>query len=470
MMNTLLPNHHSWAAQELATADFGDARLAKRLVRIVADKLANPTASIPLASGNWAATKATYRFLASEQVAPASIRAAHLDATRIRIQQHDTVLVLQDTPELVYTSHPHTTDLGFLDHASSRGLKVHSALAATTQGVPLGLVQQSVWTRDEATKGRKSRKRPQAERESQRWLTTLAEAQQAIKAPTRLIVVADREADIYPLFIAPRDERTDLVIRATYNRGLVGGNKLEDVAKAVVWHGSRTIAIPGNGTRAARTATVQIGWTSVQVMPPQDYPRPASAPRPTLQLVVVEEREPSAGVKPLRWLLWTTLPVTTWDEALYVVQIYEKRWLIERYHYVLKSGCGIEQLQLEAAERLERALAVSCIVAWRLLWLTYQARETPDVPCTEILARHEWEALVCTVQGTPVPPSEPPSLREAVRMIAQLGGFLARKGDREPGVKTIWRGLIRLDDIAATWLLACAWNEHQSDHSFVGNG
>jgi hypothetical protein len=470
--HTLSPNHQSWAAQELATADLGDARLSKRLVRIVADKLANPTASIPHASGSWAATKATYRFLDSKQVAADSIRAAHLDATRSRITQHDTVLVLQDTTELLYTSHPHTLGLGDLDHASSKGLKVHSALAATESGVPLGLVQQAIWARQTTPKAKrpKRRKRPQAERESQRWLTTLAQAQKALKAPTRLIVVADREADIYPLFIAPRDERTNLVIRATYNRGLVGDLKLEDVTKTVTWQGTRTVGIPGNGSRAARTATVQIGWTRVQLLPPQDYPRPASAARPTLQLVVVEERQPPAGVKPLRWLLWTTLPVTTWDEARVVVQIYEKRWLIERYHFVLKSGCGIEKLQLETAERLERALAVCCIAAWRLLWLTYQARETPEVACTEILARHEWEALVCVVQGRLEPPSEPPSLRAAVRMIAQLGGFLARKGDGEPGVKTLWRGLIRLNDIATTWLFARASNEHQRDQSLMGNG
>jgi hypothetical protein len=470
-MNTLLPNHHTWAAQELATADFGDTRLSKRLVRIVADKLAKPTASIPHASGSWAATKATYRFLASEQVTADSIRAAHADATCSRMEPKDTVLIVQDTTELLYTSHPHTTGLGDLDHALSKGLKVHSALAATLDGVPLGLVQQHVWARHAAPKGRKSRKRPQEARESQRWLTTLAEVQKAIPAPTRLIVLADREADIYPLFIASRDERTELVIRATYNRGLVGGSKLEQVAKAVAWQGSRTVSILGNGSRAARTATVQIGWLSVQLTPPQDYPRPASAPRPTLQLVVVEECDPGAGVKPLRWLLWTTLPVTSWDEAIAVVSAYERRWLIERYHYVLKSGCGIEQLQLETAERLERALAVWCIVAWRLLWLTYTARERPDVPCTEVFARHQWQALVCTIQQTAEPPSQPPTLRDAVRMVAQLGGFLARTGDGEPGVKTLWRGLTRLDDIAATWLLVRgSADDHQLDRSLMGNG
>jgi hypothetical protein len=470
-MNTFLSHHQSWAAHELATADFGDARLSKRLVRIVADKLAKPTASIPQASGSWPATKATYRFLDSEQVAADSIRAAHLDATCSRIQHHQTVLVLQDTTELLYTSHPHTTGMGDLDHAGSKGLKVHSALAATLDGVPLGLVYQSVWARQPPSTARKSRKRPpQVERESQRWLTTLDEAQQALKPPTRLIVVADREADIYPLFIEPRDERTDLVIRATYNRGLVGGSKLHDAVESISWQGSRTITIPGNGSRAARSATVQIGWTTVQLLPPQDYPRPASAPRPMLQLVVVEERDAPTGVKPLRWLLWTTLSVASWDEAVAVVQMYEKRWLIERYHYVLKSGCGIEQLQLSTAERLERALAVCCIVAWRVLWLTYQARKTPEVACSEVFARHEWEALVCTVQGRAVPPSEPPSLHEAVRMVAQLGGFLARKGDGDPGVKTLWRGLTRLQDIAATWLLVRGTADHQLDRSLMGNG
>src|SRR5215208_5467697 len=130
-MKTHTPNHHSWAAQELASARLGDARLNQRLVRIVADKLANPTASIPQASGSWTATKATYRFLASAQFSTDRIRQAPLDATRTRVAPLDSVLVLQDTTELNYTTHPHTSGLGHLDHALSSGLKVHSALAAT---------------------------------------------------------------------------------------------------------------------------------------------------------------------------------------------------------------------------------------------------------------------------------------------------------------------------------------------------
>ena len=463
-------DQYRWAAEELASVDLGAARLNKRLIRIVADKVANPTASIPQASGTWAATKATYAFLSSKQFATDRILQAHLDATHARAAAQQTVLVLQDTTELNYSTHPKTTGLGHLDNAHCSGLKVHSGLAATLDGVPLGLVYQQVWTRDAASKGRNSRKLPQEQRESQRWLTTLEQVQVALPTAKRLILVADREADIYPLFIAPRDERTELVVRATYNRGLVGGHNLEDVAASVHWQGERLVHIPGNGTRQPRDATVQIGWVSVEMLPPSDYPRPASAPRPRVQLVVVEEKEPPVGVKPLRWLLWTTLRVTCWEEAVAVVEIYRKRWLIERFHFVWKSGCGIEQLQLETAEGLQRALSICCIVAWRLLWLTYQAREHGEASCTTVFAEHEWQALVCTLHNTAEPPSEPPRLREAVRMVAQLGGFLGRKGDAEPGVKTLWRGLTRLADIAATWLLLRGTSPPQLDTSLMGNG
>ena len=187
-----------------------------------------------------------------------------------------------------------------------------------------------------------------------------------------------------------------------------------------------------------------------------------------MQVVVAEELSPPAGVKPLRWVLLTTLEVTGWDDAVQIVRWYRTRWLIERYHFVLKSGCGIEKLQLETADRLQRALAVYCVVAWRLLWLTYEARQQPDEVCTVVLAAHEWQALYCTIHQTAIPPATPPTLRQAVRWIAQLGGFLARTGDGEPGVQTIWRGLRRLDDIAAIWLLLHHTTPNQLDNSSYG--
>ncbi|HMQ33120.1 MAG TPA: transposase DNA-binding-containing protein [Chloroflexaceae bacterium] len=173
----------AWAAQERTTANFGDARLNKRLIRIVTDKLAKPTASIPQASGGWAATKATYRFFASHQVRADAFRAPHRDATVQRVWHHHPIVVLQDTTELDYTAHPNTRGRGHLDTTHCHGLNVPSGLAATVDGVPLGVLHQAVWARVPATNGTKRRNRPQAEKESQRWLIARAGGAGAGVAP-----------------------------------------------------------------------------------------------------------------------------------------------------------------------------------------------------------------------------------------------------------------------------------------------
>jgi len=180
-----------------------------------------------------------------------------------------------------------------------------------------------------------------------------------------------------------------------------------------------------------------------------------------LQVLLAEEVDPPEGVTPSCWLLVTTLPIATWAEAEACVHWYTLRWLSERYHFVLKSGCRLEALQLETAARLKRALAVYRLVAWRWLWLTYEARAHPEASSATVLALHEWQALYCSIHRTPHPPGQPPSLQQAVRWMAQLGGFLGRKSDGEPGVQVLWRGLRRLEDIAATWALVHGLTPHE---------
>jgi Transposase DNA-binding/Transposase Tn5 dimerisation domain len=460
-----------WAASELHSIDFKDVRLSKRLFRLVDDLAAHPTASIPQACGSWTARKGAYRFLDSKRVTPKAIRSAHQERTLARVGFQTSVLVIQDTTELDFTCHPATTDLGYLDHPKHRGLKVHSALAATTDGLPLGLIHQAVWTRDPATLGKKHQRavRDAAEKESQRWLTALSATQDAIPDDIQVITVADREADFYPLFAAERRTGTELLIRAAHNRRVDTHTRLlEEAIAAAPIGGLLTISVPRRDDQPARQATLALRWTSVTFGPPQNAKQRATLPHIAVQVVVAEEVAPPPGVKPLRWVLLTTLVVAGWEDAVQIVRWYRTRWLIERYHFVLKSGCGIEKLQLETAERLQRALAVYCVVAWRLLWLTYQARQEPDEVCTVVLAPHEWQALYCTIHQTPIPPATPPTLRQAVRWIAQLGGFLARTGDGEPGVQTIWRGLRRLEDIAATWLLLHCVPPDQLDNVSYG--
>lgn len=173
----------------------------------------------------------------------------------------------------------------------------------------------------------------------------------------------------------------------------------------------------------------------------------------SVNVILVTEIDPPAGVKPIRWLLLTTLPVTNLAQAMTCIRYYTLRWLIERYHYTLKSGCQIEQLQLQTAERIKRAFATYSVVAWRLLWITYLARMEPEISCEVCLEPDEWQALACDRLGGRVPPKQPPTLGQAVLWIARLGGFLARRGDGFPGVKTIWRGLSRLADLVSMWRL-----------------
>lgn len=444
-----------WAAKEVGQAQFGDKRLQRRLVRLVQDLAANPAASVPRACGHWAATKAAYRFWDSERVTPEGIRAAHRASTIERIKGKSLVLAIQDTTDLDFTTHKATKGLGPLEHPASRGLKVHSTLAVSEEGTPLGLLQQAVWVRDPDQIGKRHQRRKleTKDKESQRWLTAMLGSEEAVPEDTTVVMVADREADIYDLFAQPRRAGSELLIRAEHNRRVNEADHLWQVAQEAPVIGGYTLTLHRKEDLPARDAVLSVRIAAVKVRPPRSRRGGSRLPEVGLNLVLAEEEAAPAGVKPVRWLLLTTLSVDTFDDALRCIRWYSYRWLIERYHYVLKSGCSVEELQLERAERLEKALATYCIVAWRLLWLTYEARRSPEAPCSMVLETHEWQALYCTIHGTPVPPAAPPTLQEVVRWIAQLGGFLGRKSDGHPGVKTTWRGLQRLHDISATWLL-----------------
>jgi Transposase DNA-binding/Transposase Tn5 dimerisation domain len=448
----------NWAESELGEADFGDKRLTKRFVQLTRDLAAKPEGSVPQASGNWAGTKGAYRFWDNENVTPESIRAAHRDKTIERAKEHRTVLAIQDTTSLNYTSHKATEGLGPIDGRGSQGRHVHSVLAVSPDGVPCGLVHQQIWSRDEKDLRTKEerKKLPIEEKESYRWLQSVEATQKAMSPETRIITVADREADIFELFALPRPDNMDLLIRATQDRCV----QVEDAEMKKLWESveavpksmeTMTTHLEHKPGISARDVTFLLQWRTITFLVPA---RKRKKYKPvTLTAILVTETETPEGVEPLSWLLLTSLKVETFSQAAQCVIWYRFRWLIERYHFVLKSGCHLEKLQLEKAERLERALATYCIVAWRLLWLTYQARKTPDIECSLAFQTHEWQALYAFTHQTNILPSTPPSLHEAILWVAKLGGFLARSSDGEPGVQTIWRGLRRLDDLAAMWLL-----------------
>ena len=362
---------------------------------------------------------------------------------------------MQDTSEIDHTSHRATRGLGYLGSARGRGLLLHSVFAVSPTGVPLGTLRQIVWTRPlkELGKRHQRRQRPVADKESRRWLHGLAAASTTLREHPQVVVIGDREADFFPLFAAARPAQVDLLVRVTRVTRRVEhpAKYLNKALEAVPQQGVVQISLPRSGSHAPRTAKLAVRWISLEVRAPRHGP---AAPAVRLQFILAEEIDAPPGVKPIRWILATTLPVESLADVLRYVQWYAYRWRIEQFHHVLKDGCRIEKLQLESADNLRRALATYAIVAWHVLWLTLQARETPEVPCTLILAPHEWQALYAKFHPRQPLPAQPPTLREAVRLIARLGGFLGRQGDGEPGTKTLWRGLRRLEDMAEAWLLA----------------
>jgi Transposase DNA-binding/Transposase Tn5 dimerisation domain len=448
-----------WSTLELRHVDLGDQRLNKRLVKLVDDLLNAPEASVPQASGDWAATKAAYRFWDNPRVDPDDIRAAHRHSTLLRLPgSHDEVLLaIQDTTSFDFTGHPDTTGLGYLAHSKRSGFWLHSVLAVTATGVPLGLIDQRTWTRDRATLGKRAlrNEKETADKESQRWLDALTATEAALPAEKTILTVADREADFYDLFAQPRRPGSHLLIRAKPRRRVRHVERLLGASvRAHPAAGTIVVELKRGDDRPPRQATLTIRFATLDVAPPSTHPRRKSLPDLRITAILAEEENPPQGQKPVRWWLVTTLPITTLADAEQAVRWYTLRWLIERYHYVLKSGCRIENLQLETAARLDRAVATYAVVAWRLLWLTYEARRHPEASCEGVLPREHWQVLHQVVQKTDQTPASAPSLRAAVRQIARLGGFLARKGDGEPGVKTIWRGLRRLEDLLTGWKLS----------------
>ena len=448
----------SWAEEELKYADLGDVRRNRRLVKIVEDLSAQPNESVPQAARDAAAMQGIYEFWGNRRIQGSAIIGGHVEKTAERTKEHPAVLALQDTSELDYSEHTSKKGVGPLSNPAARGLKVHTVLSATVDGVPLGVLDQKTWAR-EVGKGRtKESRRAITEKESQRWLDSLEATHSRVPAQTQVITVADREADIYELFAMARPENSEFLIRAAQNRNTTKEALSEEVIplfEAIRQKsacGEVTLELQRTPRRSPRNATLTVRVTKLWLQAPTHLK--AKTPQAVeVNVIWAVEENPPEGEKAVNWLLLTTLEVPDFESACKCIKWYSMRWLIERYFFSLKSGCQIEKLQLESGERIERALATYAIVAWRLLWLTYEARQNPEQTVEGILEAHEWQALYFRIHKTKELPEQAPTLGECVRWVAQLGGFLGRKGDGDPGVKTLWRGLQRLHDIAETWAL-----------------
>lgn len=453
-------------AAELDGIDLGDKRLNQRSQCLIEALSANPEASINSACDGWNETLAAYRFFDHKSIQPDDILKPHVENTKRRIKEHAVVLVAQDTTELDYSDHP-PTDADCLNTKDRLGLYDHSHLAVTPSGLNLGVVGVEYFDRQEEGLGKSKQrgKLPIEEKESMRWLTGYRLACELARdcAETRIVSMADREADLYDIFMEAEkqadehDHFADFIIRArlprsTPERDPAAGphayKKVRDEVSNSELRATQTIDLPRTPKRAARAAKLEVRAMRVTVKPPHDR---SSLPTVTYNVVLVEEVDGPGDGTDVSWLLITSLPIDILKDIQLVIEYYVQRWTIEVFFRVFKTGCQVEKIQLETLSRLKNCLAFYKIIAWRIMYLTQLNRECPALPCDTLFDDCEWKSVWRVVTKTELPQAAPP-LTEFMTLLTQLGGYNNRKTESPPGPQPVWVGIRRMTDLATAWM------------------
>jgi IS4 transposase len=437
-----------WAEEEFETLDLGDPRLNRRAV-LLAERLSQkPGASIPGACANWSETVAAYRFLGNEEVTWDDVMAAHWDASQKRIAQHSVVLCIQDTTELDYNGQQ-MQGLGPLSYEAQRGMFLHPTYVVTPEREPLGVINAWMWARE-----LKDGDEPRGGLlESRRWIESYEIiAEQALELPqTRHVFVGDRESDIWALMTRAQEMKyaADYLVRCQHNRALPQGGKLWGEVMQSGCIGGVAFEIPAGRGRKARLVKQEIRMQRVSLSDGKKKGKEKGSEQVDEQVdekgqievtcLIASEIDPPAGTQPVVWRLLTNRVASTLEDACELIDWYRARWEIEMFFSVLKVGLQVENLQLGDTKKLQTALALYMVIAWRINRLMRLGRTLPDLPADLLFEADEWRAAF--ILNKKPPPKAVPMANTVIRLIAQLGGFLGRKGDGEPGAKTLWLGM-----------------------------
>ncbi len=458
-----------WAEHEFGGAPLGDQRRSRRLVDSARRQAEQPMrAFTAVAKEDWPAVKGYYRLIdqaADSEVTAENILRPHRARTLRRMQAQSTVLCIQDGTEVNFTTHPQTAGLGVIGSnqtgAQSRGLHLHSTLAVNADGLPLGVLRSQI----EAPQAKRQDPASARQKKSFRWIDSLRDCATLAKTlpKTRVISVVDREADFYELFAAQqRMPEVALVVRAKYDRRLPGDQgRLFEAARTANSCGKVALNVTRQSARAksskrqarigrqARTAQLELRYRRVELV--RDSSRPNNAEKLPVTIVHAVESAPPNGEKPIEWFVLTTLPVDSAEQAAEILRFYSLRWRIEDWHRVLKSGCHIDELGHHRVERLERAIAIRMVIAWRVMLMTLLGREVPELPAEIVFSDIELRVIGDFAQSRGR--SRPTQLGEAVRHVAILGGYLNRNHDPPPGHQLMWQGYATLTTMCMAYQL-----------------
>ena len=452
----------SWIDREAAGGEFRDVRLDKRFRKLIEQVESSRGPSIPLACQDWANTKAAYRFLSNDRVSEEKILVSHFQSTRGRAAASEgPILVLHDTTEftfqrtkprligVTYNVNSGRDKEGRIRSHTVCGILMHSSLAVTTEGLPLGLAAIKFWTRKKF-KGCAALKRkvnltriPIEKKESIRWLNNLTQSTDLIESPARCVHIGDRESDIYELFCLAQEMGTHFLFRTCVDRLAGNGDHtVADEMDEVDVKGHHRIEVRDNDGDLSE-AVLEIRYRRLRILPP--IGKQKRYPPLSLTVIHAQERGTPKNRKKIDWKLITDLPIQSRKDAIEKLEWYAMRWKIEVFHKILKSGCRAEESKLRTAQRLVNLISVFCILSWRIFWMTMINRSGPDEPPNLALTNIEIGLLDRLVKDRKSPPRK--TLSHYLTKIARLGGYLARASDPPPGNMVMWRGLSRLTDI-----------------------
>ena len=448
-----MPDYKSYGQIEI-----GDKTLSKRVEKTLNQLGSNPEASISSACKNPHQAKAVYRLLSNSKFGVEPLLAISRQETIRRISESGAKVVLlpQDTTTLNYSGLKQTEGLGSISRIEKNsGILLHSSIAVAEDGQPLGLLATKMWTRPKEEMGKKSLRKqlPISEKESNKWLETLDSADIRSALPdVQFIHLCDREGDLYEFFAKAYNDDASYICRRAQNRVVLNKDSQEstlinEFLESLPVAGKIAVEVP-DGSHKKRNAMLEVKYGTISIAKPATLSTNKSLPGLVeVTLVMAQEVHPPKGTDAISWHLVTNAQVNTFDEAITCVQRYTKRWKIETFHYVLKSGCKIEKQQSDSVEKLMKLVALYSIIALQIMILTFMARTNPDQSCEVYFEEADWKILYKVANKTKSLPATPPTIKDAVLLVAKLGGFLARKSDGDPGVTVIWRGLSSLSSI-----------------------
>ena len=459
-----------WIEEEFTSLQLGDKRLNKR-ARIMTEQLASMAESPPDRCQNASSLEAPYRFANNPKVQPKAILDAHYTASIARARQCETVILAQDTTIVDLTKPScQVQGAGPLEANNKFGFFLHPLYAIDSKGIPLGMVDEVIWVRetirDDLSRQERTALRRQAcyeEKESYRWLEMFQSGEQIARAnpQTHFIHVADSESDIYELFLEINDqaENHDFILRAGQDRAVVSKKDqsatVDDLLSTCAIRAEREVNVsertskiqnetrPRRKSRDARMAKISIRATEVNLRGPE---RPGGR-LPSVNLNVIEavELDPPEGEDPIRWVLFTSLPIESIIQIEQAIEYYALRWGIELFFKTLKSGLGIEKLKYETIDRYLTASSLMFVVAWRVEHIKMAARLDGTASCEKYFEAAEWKPVYMVSKKSKNLPAQPPTMAEFTVLLAKLGGYLAKKGQGPPGSMTLWRGLRKLE-------------------------